>query len=259
MHAPSENILEARNISLHFGSVVALDDLSITARAGELLGVIGPNGAGKTTLLNAISGACELTSGSIMFDNSEITSLQHYERVSIGISRTFQGLELFPELTVEENLLMGRHHLMKAGVLGCGTLMGWARREEINHRREIEKFVELFELGDVRASQAHALSYGRQKIVGLARALCCEPRLVLLDEIASGLNDKEKDKLAQTLRRMKEVSDVTIIWVEHDVRMICDLADNVALLDQGRLVLTVPASAALADPCVRSILLGLSG
>jgi branched-chain amino acid transport system ATP-binding protein len=234
--AHSDILLETRGASLHFGGIAALDDLSISVRQGEIFGLIGPNGAGKTTLLNAISGVFPLTAGAIFFEDRDISTVPLHKRPGIGIGRTFQGIELFADLTVQDNLMVGRHHLMRSGILASGLFVGPAKREEIEHRRHVEQIIEFFELERYRKRRVGSLAYGIQKIVGVARALCSEPRILLLDEVASGLNREEKEDLARFLLRIRHTRGITMIWVEHDIRMISELADKIAVLDYGRLV-----------------------
>lgn len=254
--AAADNILEARGVSLHFGGVVALDDVSISVREGEIFGVVGPNGAGKTTLLNAVSGVFPLTAGQVVFEGNDISRLPLHKRTSIGIGRTFQGVELFSDLSVQDNLMVGRHHLMKTNILTGGLFAGPARREEIAHRRRVEEFIEFFELERYRKKLVGSLSFGIQKVIGVARAMCSEPKVLLLDEVASGLNREEKEDLARFLLRIKHSFGITTVWVEHDVRMVSELADHVAVLDYGRLVLAGDAVSVLRDSRVRTVFLG---
>lgn len=249
-------ILAAVDVSLHFGGVVALDQVSVAVRAGDILGLVGPNGAGKTTLLNAISGVFPLTGGRVVFEGNDITRVPLHRRVGLGIGRTFQGVELFADLSVQENLLVGCHPLMRTGVLSGGLFYGRARAEELAQRRRVEEVIEFFELERYRKKPVGTLGYGVQKIVGMARAMCSAPRLLLLDEVASGLNREEKEDLARFMLRIKHTRDVTMIWVEHDVRMVAELTDQVAVLDYGRLVVTGPPDVALRDPRVRRVFLG---
>ena len=215
-------VLRTNGVSLHFGGIVALDDVSIAVEAGEIFGLVGPNGAGKTTLLNAVSGVFPLTKGTVLFEDRDITGVPLYRRPQIGIGRTFQGIELFADLTVQDNLMVGRHHLMRTGILSGGLPFGRARREEIEHRRHVEEVIEFFELERYRKRRAGTLAYGIQKIVGVARAMCSEPRILLLDEVASGLNREEKEDLARFLLRIKYTRNITMIWVEHDIRMVSE-------------------------------------
>jgi branched-chain amino acid transport system ATP-binding protein len=249
-------ILRTEGVSLHFGGIVALDEVSISVEAGEILGLIGPNGAGKTTLLNAISGVFRLSKGRVVFDGRDLGPIPLHRRTAIGIGRTFQGIELFPDLTVQENLMVGRHHLMRTGIFAGGVWFGRARREEIEHRRKVEEIIELFELERYRKRRVGALAYGIQKIIGVARAVCSEPRMLLLDEVASGLNREEKEDLARFLLRIKFTRGIAMIWVEHDVRMVSELADHVAVLDYGRLVRFGSTEAVLRDPATQRVFLG---
>lgn len=259
MSDSATGILTANNISLHFGGVVALDDVSISVREGDILGLVGPNGAGKTTLLNAISGVFPLTGGTVVFEGKDITPIPLHKRVGMGIGRTFQGVELFHDLSVQDNMVVGCHHLMKTGVITGGLFYGRAFAEELEQRRRVEEYIEFFELERYRKRAVGTLSYGVQKIVGMARAMCSEPRLLLLDEVASGLNREEKENLARFMLRIKHTRNVTMIWVEHDVRMVSELTDQVAVLDYGRLVIAGEPDKVLKDQRVRSVFLGHAG
>lgn len=252
-------ILETRGASLHFGGIAALDNVSISVRKGEIFGLVGPNGAGKSTFLNAVSGVFPLSGGSVHFEGKDISRIPLYQRPSIGIGRTFQGVELFGELSVQDNLMVGRHHLMKSGIFSSGLFIGKTEREEIEHRMKVEEVIEFFELERYRKRRVGSLSYGIQKIVGVARAVCSEPRILLLDEVASGLNREEKEDLARFLLRIKHTRGTTMIWVEHDIRMVSELADTTAVLDYGRLVGVGPASDVLRDPNVKRVFLGTDG
>jgi branched-chain amino acid transport system ATP-binding protein len=249
-------ILCTEGVSVYFGGIVALEDVSISVESGEILGLVGPNGAGKTTLLNAISGVFPLSKGRVVFDGRDISPVPLHRRAAIGIGRTFQGVELFADLTVQDNLMVGRHHLMRTGIFAAGLWFGRGRREEIEHRRHVEEIIELFELERYRKRRVGTLAYGIQKIVGVARAMCSEPRMLLLDEVASGLNREEKEDLARFLLRVKFTRGISMIWVEHDVRMVSELADHVAVLDYGRLVRFGSTQTVLRDPATQRVFLG---
>ena len=249
-------ILKVTDVALHFGGVVALDKVSLGVGPGQILGLVGPNGAGKTTLLNAINGIFPLTGGRVEYEGRDITAVPLHKRVALGIGRTFQGVELFPDLSVQENMMVGRHYLMNTGVLSGGLFYGPARRQEIAHRRAVEEYIEFFELERYRKRPAGSLGYGIQKIVGVARAMCAEPRLLLLDEVAAGLNRQEKEDLARFILRIKHSRSVSMIWVEHDVRMIAELTDAVAVLDYGRLLVSGEPGKVLRDRRVREAFLG---
>ena len=250
------DMLLAQEVSIQFGGLTALDKVSIEVKRGEVFGLVGPNGAGKTTLLNAVSGVFTLSHGRVIFEGTDITSVPLHRRAAIGIGRTFQGVELFAELNVQDNLMVGRHHLLRTGVLSGGFFIGRAKREEIEHRRRVEEMIEFFELERYRKQRVGTLAYGIQKIVGIARALCTEPRLLLLDEVASGLNRDEKEDLARFLLRVKHSLGVTMIWVEHDIRMVSDLADHVAVLNYGKLVQKGETREVLRSPEVRRVFIG---
>ena len=252
----SENILEVTGATVRFGGVMAVDSVSIAVSRGQILGLVGPNGAGKTTLLNAVSGVLPLAQGTVTFEGTEIGRVPSHRRIAIGIGRTFQGVELFGGLSVQENLMVGRHHMMRAGLLSSALYYGAARREAVAHRRRVEEVIEFFELERYRRKRVADLAYGIPKIVGVARALCGEPRLLLLDEVASGLNREEKEDLARFLLRLKHSQAMTMVWVEHDVRMVSELADTIAVLDYGKLVASGAPELVLRDPKVRRVFLG---
>ncbi len=252
----AQPVLETRDASIRFGGIGALENVSISVRRGEIFGLIGPNGAGKTTLLNAINGVFPLTNGAILFEGQDISRIPLHRRPATGIGRTFQGVELFAELTVQDNLMIGRHHLMRSGIWRNGLFFGRTKHEEIANRRCVEEVIELFELERYRKRLAGSLAYGIQKIVGVARAMCSEPRLLLLDEVASGLNREEKEDLARFLLRIKHTRGITMIWVEHDIRMVSDLADHVAVLNYGRLIHIGSATEVLRNDDVQRAFFG---
>jgi branched-chain amino acid transport system ATP-binding protein len=225
--------LETKGVTVQFGGLTAVSDISFAVREGELFGLIGPNGAGKSTLLNVVAGAVRPASGTVALGSRDITKVPLVQRVGLGISRSFQSVELFPTLTVVQNLLLGRHCLMKSGVFAGALFFGKAKREEVRHREAVEDIIDLFELYPYRHSLAGSLPYGVQKLVGVARAVCAEPQLILLDEPASGLNREEREDLARFLLRLKHDRGTTMIWVEHDVAMVRDLADRVLALSYG--------------------------
>lgn len=249
-------VVHAEGVTVGFDGVVAVDDTSLTAYEGEVLSLIGPNGAGKTSLLNAISGAVPLRSGRVTFDGRDITRVPLHRRVRLGIARTFQGVELFASLNTVDNLMIGRHHLMRTGVVSGGVFWGRARREETEHRRRVEEIIRFLELEPHRTKPVSSLPFGTQKILGLARALCAEPRLLLLDEPASGLNHEERRDLARFMLRIKYELRTTMIWVEHDVRMVTDLCDRVIALQDGRKIGEGSAEHVLSLPAVKESFLG---
>jgi branched-chain amino acid transport system ATP-binding protein len=225
--------LEIKNVDLSFGGIAAIKSVSFEARASELLAMVGPNGAGKTAMLNCINGIYRPKAGQILLDGRDIAGQPLHKMVEQGVGRAFQHAELFSHLTVVENLLIGRHCRFRAGLWGCGIYLGGARKEEIEERRQVEIVVDFFELYRHRDTQVGALPYGIQKIVGVARALAMEPKLLLLDEPCTGLVREERENLARFLLRISHEVGPTVIWVEHDMQMVSDLADRVVVLNHG--------------------------
>jgi branched-chain amino acid transport system ATP-binding protein len=250
-------LLAVENVSVAFGGIHAVEDVTLSVERGELFGLIGPNGAGKTSLLNAISGVVPLRSGFVRLEGVDVTAEPLRKRVGLGIARSFQGIELFAELNVVDNLLLARHHVMRTGVFAGGIFVGRARREEVEQRARVEEVIEFLDLSPYRAVPAGSLPFGVQKIVGLARGLCAEPKLLLLDEVASGLNREEKQELARYLLRIKHEHGLTMVWVEHDVRLVADLADRIAALDHGVLLADGRPDDVLRVPEVQRSFLGM--
>jgi branched-chain amino acid transport system ATP-binding protein len=250
------HLLEVGNLSLRFGGIVALDDVSFSIAPGELLAVVGPNGAGKTSLLNCVTGAYHASEGRIIFDGSEITHAPAYTAAKRRIARTFQHNELFPQLTVLENLLLGRHAFLDYGLLSAGLFVGRCRAWELAQRDKVEVVVDFFELEPFRKQVVGDLPYGIQKRVGLARAFAAEPRLVLLDEPSAGLNRQEKEDLARYLLRIRHELAPTLIWIEHDMQLVRDLADRVLVLHYGKELASGPPEQVLSDPRVIQAYIG---
>ena len=227
------SLLEVRGVHLRFGGVVVLDDVSLTVGEREILAVIGPNGAGKTALLNCIGNIYRPQRGEALLAGESLRGKRPYQVARAGIGRSFQHLELFGHLTVTENLLVARHSRMRAGTLRCAAFWGPARAEEIEGHRAVEEIVDFFELWPYREQQTASLPFGVQKLVGVARAMATEPKLLVLDEPGSGLTRDEKEDLARFLLRLRYDLGIPILWVEHDIRLVMDLADRVQVLDYG--------------------------
>lgn len=249
-------ILQVEAVSLRFGGIVALDDVSLTIRAGEMMAIVGPNGAGKTSLLNCIAGAYHASSGRIVFDGDNITAAPPHSAAKRGIARTFQHNELFPQLTTLENLLVGRHAALGYGLLSAGFFFGPCRAWELKQREKVEQVIEFFELEPYRKQLVGDLPYGIQKLISLARAFAAEPRLVLLDEPSAGLNRQEKEDLARYLLRARHEFAPTIIWIEHDMQLVRDLADRVFVLHYGKELATGSPDEVLANPKVVEAYIG---
>jgi branched-chain amino acid transport system ATP-binding protein len=232
----SDRILEILDLSLRFGGLEVLRSVSLELQQGEVTALIGPNGAGKTALLNCIGGIYRPQSGRISFENEDIVGRSPAQVARAGIARSFQNLELFPSLTTIENLLVARDGSFRGGVVEAAVLLGRARRQEVDQRNRVEKVIDFFELWPVRHVRAHDLPYGQQKIVGFARAMAAEPKLLLLDEPGSGLTRDEKEDLARFILRLRHDWKVSILWIEHDLQMVMDLADRVHVLTAGQCI-----------------------
>jgi branched-chain amino acid transport system ATP-binding protein len=250
-------ILAAEHVSLRFGGVRALTDVSFEVRSGEVFSIIGPNGAGKTSMVNCISGRYRPTEGRIRFDGADITRVQTRKRAAVGIGRTFQNLALFGHMTVLDNIMVGRHHLLKHGFwTGMPYWLGGAQQEEIRHRREVEEIIDFLEIQHVRKATAGTLSYGLRKRVELARAVALKPKLILLDEPMAGMNLEEKEDMARFILDLNEEWGMTVLMIEHDMGVVMDISHRVMVLDFGRKIAEGTPEAVLADPHVRRAYLG---
>lgn len=228
-------ILEVDDISLRFGGVRALSNVSFNVKKGELFSIIGPNGAGKTSLLNCISGRYSPQEGSIRFKGQEVTKMTPNHRAELGMGRTFQNLALFAHMSVLDNIMVGRHHLMKNNFLsGSMYWFGGAQKEELIHRREAEDIIDFLEISHIRKSVAGTLSYGLRKRVELARAVALRPDLILLDEPMAGMNLEEKEDMARYIVDLNEEWGMTVIMIEHDMGVVMDISERVMVLDFGK-------------------------
>jgi branched-chain amino acid transport system ATP-binding protein len=248
--------LRLAGVSLSFGGLKVLDGISFETRPGELLALIGPNGAGKTSVLNCICGLYRPQAGSIEFENQDLTSLKPHRVARLGIARTFQHGELFPHMSVVENLLVARHARFKTNALSEGFFLPGVRAAETEHRRAVETVLEFVELERHRYRPVDALPFGIQKIVGFARALAMEPKALLLDEPSAGLNREEREDLARHILRIKHELGIAMLWVEHDMQMVADLADRILVLNYGTPIAQGKPDAVLADPRVIEAYLG---
>ena len=247
--------LSVEHLNLRFGGLTVLEDVSFAVERGELFALIGPNGAGKTSVLNCISGIYR-GSGSVLFRGSNITGLPPHEIARIGLARTFQHGELFAQMSVLENLLAGRHVRIQTNPLAEMLFLPSVRNAEVAHRVTIERIVDLVELERYRHTPVGTLPFGVQKIVGFARALALEPSVLLLDEPSAGLNREEREDLARFILRIKHELSMTMIWIEHDMQMIADLADRIHVLDYGRTIAEGVPDVVLSDANVLSAYLG---
>ena len=225
--------LDIDHLTLRFGGLTVLDGVSLAVNAGELFALIGPNGAGKTSVLNCVSGIYH-GEGRINFRGREISGLPPHAIAPLGLARTFQHSELFAQMSVLDNLLTGRHARIDTNPLAEMLFLPSVRREEVRHREAVERIIEFVELERYRHAQVSSLSFGTQKLVGFARALALEPTLMMLDEPSAGLNRDEREDLARFILRIKHDLSITMIWIEHDMQMVADLADRIHVLDYGR-------------------------
>jgi branched-chain amino acid transport system ATP-binding protein len=225
--------LDLDRLTLRFGGLVVLDGVSLEVAAGELFALIGPNGAGKTSVLNCISGLYR-GEGAIRFRGDDIAGRAPHQIARLGLARTFQHGELFPQMTVLDNLLTGRHARIRTTPLAEILFLPGVRREEVLHREAVERIIEFVELERYRHAAVASLPFGIQKLVGFARALVLEPALMMLDEPSAGLNRDEREDLARFILRIKHELGITMIWIEHDMQMVADLADRIHVLDYGR-------------------------
>ncbi len=249
-------LLRVEELSVRFGGIVALSDLSFDVAPGQLTAVIGPNGAGKTTLFNVMSGIYRPTEGRIHFGDHELTRLRPHQIARLGLARTFQAPALFGGMTVIENLLLGRYLHGRTGVIGGGILTRRARREEAAQRAEAERVLELIELQGDRHTLVRDLPYGRQKRLDFGRALAQEPQLLLLDEPMAGMQAEEKIELAALVSEVRDELGVTQVLVEHDMAVVMDLADHVVVLDFGQKIAEGPPAAIQQDSAVIAAYLG---
>jgi branched-chain amino acid transport system ATP-binding protein len=227
-------LLRLDDLHLRFGGVVALAGVSLEVPTGNFYAIIGPNGAGKTSVFNCISGIYTPTQGHIFLDGRDITFLKPHQRAPLGIARTFQNIALFKGMSVLDNVKIGRHVHLRSGALACGFYYGKAAREEWAHRKVIEReIIDLLELQDIRHQIVGTLPYGLQKRVELARALALDPSLLLLDEPTAGMNAEETEDMVRCILYLKRIRQLTAVMIEHDMGVVMDIADRVAVLDFG--------------------------
>jgi branched-chain amino acid transport system ATP-binding protein len=226
-------VLNLESLNLRFGAVQALHNISLEVKEHELLAIIGPNGAGKTSLLNCINGFYRPEAGRIVFLGTDITRLSPYRIAEKGISRTFQNMQLYTGLTALDNIMAGRHIYFRKGMAACALFFGWARREEIEHRRVVEDILDFLEIKPIRKQIVGSLSYGLRKRVDLGRALALEPKLLLLDEPMAGMNREEKEDMARFILDIYEERGTAMVLIEHDMGLVMDIADRVVVLDFG--------------------------
>jgi branched-chain amino acid transport system ATP-binding protein len=249
-------IMRAEAVTLRFGGVTALSDVSIEIRKSEILAVIGPNGAGKSCTLNCLNGFNVPQQGRFFFGEQEITGLSPHRIAKLGVGRTFQGLQLFSGLSVIDNLMTGRHLHMTTNAVQGFFYWPWAYREEIEHRRKVEEIIDFLEIKQIRHRLVGSLSYGLRKRVDLGRALAMEPKVLLMDEPLAGMNLEEKEDMARFIIDIREALDIPILIVEHDMQVVMDITDRIVVLDWGHVIAQGPPSAIKHDPAVVTAYLG---
>jgi branched-chain amino acid transport system ATP-binding protein len=250
------SLLAVEDLAISFGGVKAVDGVSFEVEEGEVFAIIGPNGAGKSTIFNLISRLYEPTRGRIHFDGADITALKAHQIAPLGIARTFQNIELFDHSTVLDNLLMGRHIHRRTNFVQDILFLPKVRREEREHRRRVEEVIAFLELEHYRGKHIAGLPYGVRKVVEIGRALALGPKLILLDEPASGLSVEESQDVAFWIEDMRRDMGLTVLMVEHDMGLVTQVSDRVLAVANGQPLALGTAAEVQADPAVQAAYLG---
>ncbi len=254
--ARAPGLLEADNISISFGGIKAVDGVTFSVAEGEIFAIVGPNGAGKSTIFNLISRIYEPTGGRLAFQGQDITSVAPHTIARRGIARTFQNIELFEHATVLDNLLIGRHCRARPNVFSEMLFTRGVRQQELHHREAVEEVIDFLDLANYRDQRISGLPYGVRKVVELARALCARPKLLLLDEPASGLNTEETEEVAFWIDDIKNDLGITVIMIEHDMSLVSAVSNRVLALNNGRMLALGTPAEVQSNPAVIEAYLG---
>ena len=249
-------LLQLEGVTKRFGGLVAVNDVSLAVEEGQIYSLIGPNGAGKTTVFNLISAVFRPTSGRILFRGTDLTRLPTHALAGLGIARTFQNLAVFKHETVVNNLLVGMHTHLRSGPLSAALFWGRTRGEEIKARDRVEEIIDFLEISDIRDMPVGTLSYGQQKRVELGRALAVSPRLLLLDEMVSGMNQEEREDIARFILDLKDELGMTVFMVEHDMGIVMDISDRICVVNYGSKIAEGTPAEIAANPAVIDAYLG---
>lgn len=251
----SEVILRTEHVTQRFGGLVALSDINMEVRSGEIIGIIGPNGAGKTTLFNVITGMYDPTEGRVELLGQDVTGWKPHKITALGFARTFQNIRLYPRMSVQDNVISGMHHHTKSGILASIFNTPGKRREDKKCEEEANEILQILDLYDERFELSTSLPYGSQRKLEIARALATHPKLLLLDEPAAGMNEQETEDLANIIHRLKDMG-YTILLIEHDMKFVMNICERLYVLNNGAMISSGTPAVVKADPVVIEAYLG---